>query len=106
MFALLDMTVSHTLFMRLLLQGGVLDDDETLAAMTGRGTASYRLGLISMELGGYVVFGHQGFWNTFAFHVPALDLTVSGCSLNHDAVNAKELAAALISCVAEAQQAD
>lgn len=92
------------LFMRLLLQGGVLCDDATLTAMTGGGTAPYRLGLMSMELGGHVVFGHQGFWNTFAFHVPVLDLTVSGCSLNHDAVNAKELAAALIERVAEARR--
>jgi len=90
-------------FMRLLLQGVVLRDDATLASMIGGGTAPYRLGLMSMELGGYVVFGHQGFWNTFAFHVPALDLTVSGCLLNHDAVNGKELAAALIERVAVEQ---
>ena len=96
-------TPDLALFMRLLLQGGVLRDDETLAAMTGLGTAPYRLGLMSMELGGYVVFGHQGFWNTFAFHVPALDLTVSGCLLNHDAVNGRELAAALIERVAAEQ---
>lgn len=93
------------LFMRRLMKGEVLARDTSLASMIGGGTAPYRLGLMSMELGGYVVFGHQGFWNTFAFHVPMLDVTVSGCVLNHDATNGKELAAALIERVAAAAPA-
>jgi len=91
-------------FMRLLLKGDVLKQDASLAAMTGDGTASYRLGLMSMELGGHQVWGHQGFWNTFAFHVPSLDLTVSGCILNHHAENGKVLAAELIERVSRARQ--
>lgn len=90
------------LFMRELLQGEVLHREMTLAAMTGGGTESYRLGLMCMELAGYLAWGHQGFWNTFAFHVPALDLTVAGSIMNHHAVNGLELAAALVARVAEA----
>jgi hypothetical protein len=51
------------------------------------------------ELAGHLAWGHQGFWNTFAFHVPALDLTVSGCVLDHFAANGKELAADLVARV-------
>lgn len=90
------------LFMRALLKGRVLARDATLGAMTGRGTADYRLGLMAVDFDGRVGFGHQGFWNTFAFHVPSLDLTVSGCVLNHDAVNGRELARRLIAAVAAA----
>ena len=89
------------LFMRALLTGRVFDQEATLQAMTGGGTSSYRLGLMVMELGGHVAFGHQGFWNTFSFHVPSLDLTVAGSVMNHHATNGKELAAALIATVAE-----
>ena len=53
-----------------------------------------------LELDGRLAFGHQGFWNTFAFHVPILDLTVAGCVLNHHAVNGRELAAELVATVA------
>ena len=89
------------LFMRALLTGRVFDQQATLQAMTGGGTAPYRLGLMVMELGGHLAFGHQGFWNTFSFHVPTLDLTVAGSVMNHHATNGKELAAALIATVAE-----
>lgn len=83
-------------FMRLLLQGRVLYDQASLAAMTGGGTTDYRLGLIVTELGGHVAFGHSGFWNTFAYVVPALDLTISGAVLNHHAGRGTELADAIV----------
>ncbi len=89
-------------FMRALLAGTVLHDEATLAAMTGSGTPPYRLGLMCMELGGSLAWGHQGFWNTFAFHVPSLDVTVSGAILNHDAVNGRHLADALVAEMAAA----
>lgn len=90
------------LFQRKLLKGEVFAHEETLAAMTGRGTPTYRLGLMVFDFGGRVTFGHQGFWNTFAFHVPSLDLTIGGCILNHDAANGRELAARLIAAVSAA----
>jgi D-alanyl-D-alanine carboxypeptidase len=90
-------------FMRLLLKGRVLHDEASLAAMTGDGTPPYRLGLMCMELDGRMAWGHQGFWNTFAFHVPSLDLTVSGCVLDHHASNGRVLAAELVAAVAGAR---
>jgi D-alanyl-D-alanine carboxypeptidase len=87
-------------FMRELLQGRVLHHQATLAAMTGDGTAPYRLGLMCMEMGGHLAWGHQGFWNTFAYHVPALDLTVAGSILNHHAANGIQLADRLVARVA------
>lgn len=88
-------------FMRLLLKGRVLRDEASLAAMTGGGTSGYRLGLICTELGGHVAYGHSGFWNTFAYHVPALDLTVSGCVLSHHAARGQELAEKLVRVIDE-----
>ncbi len=88
------------LFMRALLTGRVFAQDSTLAIMTGQGAEAYRLGLMVVDLDGRQAFGHQGFWNTFAFHVPSLDLTVGGCVLNHHATNGRELARRLIGAVA------
>ena len=49
------------------------------------------------ELANYLAWGHQGFWNTFAFHVPSLDLTVAGSILNHHPVEkGQELAKRLV----------
>ncbi|MEN8006603.1 MAG: serine hydrolase domain-containing protein [Candidatus Krumholzibacteriota bacterium] len=91
-------------FMRLLLQGKVLQQDSSLAAMTGGGTAEYRLGLSATDFGDHLGWGHTGFWNTFVFHVPALDLTVSGCILNHHAEKGRELARRLVEAVATGSQ--
>ncbi len=89
-------------FMRVLLKGRVLHDQATLAAMTGDGTSRYRLGLMCQTLDDRLAWGHQGFWNTFAFHVPTLDATISGCILNHDAANGRVLAERLIARLAQA----
>lgn len=88
------------LFLRKLLRGEVLQLEATLAAMTGDGTPPYRLGLMCVELAGHLAWGHQGFWNTFAFHVPSLDLTLSGAILNHHAGNGRELAQRMVAWVA------
>lgn len=93
-------------FMRELIEGRVLRQESTLAAMTGEGTAPYRLGLMVFDLEGNLAIGHQGFWNTFAFHLPGLDATVSGSILSHDAANGRVLAARLAACLAQAQAAD
>jgi D-alanyl-D-alanine carboxypeptidase len=86
------------LFMRLLLRGDVLEED-SLRAMTGRGTGEYRLGIFCLDFGEHLAWGHSGFWNTFAYYVPALDLTVSGCILNHKAEKGQELAVRLVDAV-------
>jgi D-alanyl-D-alanine carboxypeptidase len=88
-------------FMRKLLTGGVLERRETLEEMTGRGTLPYRLGLMVVECDGRLAVGHQGFWNTFAYHVPSLDLTVGGTILNHDAANGLLLVRRIVSAVLE-----
>lgn len=96
------------LFIRQLLKGKVFDRPETLEEMTGRGTPTYRLGLMVAECDGRIAIGHQGFWNTFAYHVPTLDLTVSGSIMNHDSINGLELTRRLVKAVAapEPQRGD
>ena len=88
------------LFMRLLLLGEVLQQKSSLGAMTGSGTPGYRLGLACIDFGDHLAWGHTGFWNTFAFYLPTLDLTVSGCILNHHAEKGQELARRLVEAVA------
>lgn len=98
---LLTDTVDLARFMRLLLTEKVLKKEATLLEMTRAGTEPYRLGLMHMQLGGHDALGHQGFWNTFAFHIPSLDLTLSGVILNHHAANGRILADRLAACVSE-----
>ncbi|MBU8870130.1 MAG: beta-lactamase family protein [Gemmatimonadales bacterium] len=88
-------------FMLLLMKGEVLSSEASLAAMTGGGTSGYRLGLICTELGGHIAYGHTGFWNTFAFHIPALDLTLSGCVLSHNAARGQELADKMVKVISD-----
>jgi len=92
------------LFMRHLMKGRVFDKDSTLAEMTGRGTLPYRLGLMAVECGDRLALGHQGFWNTFAFHVPSMDLTLGGSILSHDAANGLDLARRLVAAAASARE--
>jgi D-alanyl-D-alanine carboxypeptidase len=87
------------LFTLLLLEGRVLRQESSLSEMTGAGTLDYGLGLANINLGDYLAQGHTGFWNTFVFHVAELDLTVSGCILNHHAEKGRELAWLLVKAV-------
>lgn len=89
-------------FMRALLAGEVLRDQASLAAMTGQGTTHYRLGLFSTEAGGHHAFGHSGFWNTFALHFSALDLTIAGAITSHDAEPGRVLAGRIVEVLAAA----
>lgn len=91
-----------TMFMRKLLTGQVFAEGSTMAEMTTRGKSSYRLGLMVRKCRGREAFGHQGFWNTFAYHYPSLDLTIGGCILNHNAANGFELMCRLTGEVASA----
>ena len=94
-------TDAHDLaeFLRHLMRGEVFDDPATLDAMIAGGTPPYRLGLMSLDCGGRELLGHQGFWNTFAFHDRELDLTLAGAVLNHDAANGRELVCRLLAAV-------
>ena len=86
------------LFTLLLLEGRVLEQ-ASLEEMTSAGTLNYGLGLVNINLGDYLAQGNAGFWNTFVFHVAELDLTVSGCILNHHAEKGRELAWLLVKAV-------
>jgi len=83
-------------FLRRLLAAEVFEQAETLEQMTGRGKLPYRLGLMREEMAGHLAWGHTGFWNTFAFHLPTLDLTVAGAVLDHHAGRGQELARRLV----------
>jgi len=89
------------LFTRKLMKGRVFAKPATLGLMIGEGAPNYRLGLMNVELGPYLGWGHTGFWNTFSFYVPSLDLTLSGCVLNHFAGRGQALAAQMVEALSE-----
>jgi len=86
-------------FLRKLIEGKVLAQEATLVQMLGRGSLPYRLGVMQEEMAEHLAWGHTGFWNTFAFHVPTLDLTVAGAVLDHHASGGQELAERLVAAV-------
>jgi len=81
-------------FDRALLRGRVFARPATLRAMltipatntddaNGAG-AGYGMGIFRITAGGAACWGHDSAWGTFAFHCPALDLTVAASSNTGD----------------------
>ena len=68
-------------FTRALFEGKVYRKKETLELMLAQppvpAERNYRAGIYSRVIDGATAYGHTGFWNTFAFHFPDLDLTVA-----------------------------
>jgi D-alanyl-D-alanine carboxypeptidase len=86
------------LFLRALVTGEVLAP-ATTAQLLGRGCLEYRLGLFREPIHGHLAWGHTGFWNTFAYHLPTLDLTVSGAVLSHHAARGRGLTGEIVAAV-------
>jgi D-alanyl-D-alanine carboxypeptidase len=68
-------------FTRALLTGKIFRNPATLELMLSTppvvAERDYRMGIYAMSLAGDQGFGHSGFWNTFAFHIPARDVTLA-----------------------------
>ena len=68
-------------FTRGLFVGGVYDRRTTLDTMltkvTARDNKDYRFGIGGRQVDGLAGFGHSGFWNTFSYYFPELDLAVA-----------------------------
>ena len=68
-------------FTRALFEGKVYRKKETLDVMLSQppvpAERNYRYGIYSKMVNGVTAYGHTGFWNTFSFHFPELDLTVA-----------------------------
>ncbi len=90
-------------FTRALFEGKVYRKKETLDLMLKEpgvpASRNYRSGIYARDVEGVRGFGHTGFWNTFAFHFPELDLTVAA-SLTQQ-VNAYDAAGAMLSAIVE-----
>jgi len=87
------------LFTRKLIKGEVLKSESMLMELTGSGTPGYRLGIFCTDFEGRLGWGHTGFWNTFVFHFPSLDLTISGSILNRS-VRGAEVVGEVVDVVA------
>jgi D-alanyl-D-alanine carboxypeptidase len=87
------------LFMHKLLRGQVFANRSTLTSMKTGGTQPYRLGLMVVECDGFEAFGHQGFWNTFAYHIPSMNLTLAGSILSRETASGYDLMCRLAGAV-------
>ena len=91
------------LFVRHLLQGRVYAKPETLEAMLGAEIApnqrGYRIGIERITVAGKHGWGHTGFWNTFAYHFPAEDISVAGSINQQQGGSGRGLGAELFSLV-------
>lgn len=56
--------------------------DLMLAAPSHPEGSPYRFGLFTMMIGDHAVYMHGGFWGVQAMHVPSLELTIVGVSLD------------------------
>jgi D-alanyl-D-alanine carboxypeptidase len=90
-------------FTRALFEGKVYRKKETLDLMLTQPSVpterTYRYGIYSRNVAGVTAYGHTGFWNTFSFHIPELDLTVAASLTQQE--KAYDAGAALLAGVVE-----
>lgn len=82
-------------YTRAVVEGRVFRRPETLALMrtnviparvgSGARLRDFRMGVYVQTIAGAEAWGHSGFWNTAAYHVPALDATVAAAVLQSEA---------------------
>ena len=72
-------------FIGALFDGLVFDESSTLELMTSAPghpqPEAYRIGLFPRRPANLDGFGHSGFWGTLVLHVPELDMTIAGVTL-------------------------
>ncbi|MBN2070043.1 MAG: beta-lactamase family protein [Candidatus Krumholzibacteriota bacterium] len=83
------------LFEKALFSGQVYKQKSTLDTMLSMVIApdqgTYRAGIWSIEVDGITGWGHTGFWNTFTFYFPEIDLAVAGAVTRRNAVKGRVL---------------
>ncbi|CAM2070419.1 Beta-lactamase family protein [Sulfidibacter corallicola] len=76
------------IFFHALLGGKVFDRPETLetmlTAVEAKDGDGYRMGLEPIDVDGHRGWGHRGFWNTFAYYFPDLDLAIAGSVMQRE----------------------
>ena len=69
-------------FTRGLFEGKIYRKKETLDVMLSQPAVpterTYRYGIYSRKISDVLAYGHTGFWNTFSFYLPDLDLSLAG----------------------------
>lgn len=67
-------------FGRALYQGRLLNETTTKLLYTLEPSGIYGCGIVKYSFGGQQAWGHTGFWHTWLYWVPSLDLVISGAS--------------------------
>lgn len=80
-------------FGRALYEGRLLDEATTQLLYILEPSGTYGSGIVNYSFGGQQSWGHTGFWHTWLYWVPSLDLVISGASNQAagDQFNADEL---------------
>jgi D-alanyl-D-alanine carboxypeptidase len=78
------------IFLKALMKGNIFENDKTLDLMKTvieiSSEVNYGMGLYSLDIDGKKMWGHAGFWNTFAFYLPDDDILISGSIMQKDAI--------------------
>jgi D-alanyl-D-alanine carboxypeptidase len=85
-------TADMARFTRALFAGGVFAKPTTITLMTtlpdiADAARAYAFGMSRQELAGDTYWGHSGFWNTLAEHVPVRDVTVAAAVTQQEQYN-------------------
>jgi D-alanyl-D-alanine carboxypeptidase len=78
------------IFLKGLMKGKVFEDKNTLNLMKTviniSSDTNYGMGLYSLDVDGKKVWGHTGFWNTFAFYETDNDILISGSIMQKNTI--------------------
>jgi D-alanyl-D-alanine carboxypeptidase len=55
-----------------------IDTVRALQIVGAKNDRGFRGGMQKLQIGSLEVWGHTGYWNTFAYYIPALDLSIAG----------------------------
>ncbi|MEO8451447.1 MAG: serine hydrolase domain-containing protein, partial [Gemmatimonadota bacterium] len=103
-----DATVKDmAVFTRALFTGGVYDKKTTIDTMLtlapARDNKGYRFGISPVVIDSVQGYGHTGYWNTFSYYYPDIDVAIAGAvTQNHEYKLAKALNVAALSVVKRA----
>lgn len=67
-------------FGKAMLEKRVLNDESMKTLCTLDDSGIYACGVVKYSLAGYETWGHTGFWGTWLYWVPSLDLVISGAN--------------------------
>lgn len=100
---LLSTAKDMSLFTEAIMKSRIFKLQETQAMMTTPTLDSssmgfeYGMGLFKKRLGKFDAWGHTGFWNSFSYHIPQFDFTISGVISQNKGISGSKLVEKILS---------